>query len=213
MVELGEVGVDDRAAGGVQRDAAQDVTGRGAMDVAAVEDDVVGQLVDRRRRGAVRCEAEQHEVLHRAVQRRQGGGDLDPDQSVVVGAEVAEQRRHRVGADDPRHEPGVGRAHAGPRRRQARHRRGSDVDPARAGLVGKDEVAREAGAGGQLDDIAGLGGVERGLQVVTGVHGDDGAAHRRGVRGVQQHGRRGRKILGRRGERHRGGEDERREDD
>ena len=185
-VEVGEVGVDDRGGRAVGGETPHHVAGRGAMNVTAVERDVVGQLVERRRRNANGIVPEQNEVRVVAEPAGPGGSDLDADEPVVVRAELGGEGRHGIGTDDRRHERGMRRVHAGSRRRQSGYGRGANVDPLCARLGAQNEVPGEGGPGLELNDVAGLSPIEGSLEVAAVRDGDDLAARRR-VGGVDEH--------------------------
>src|SRR5207249_578281 len=86
-VEVSEVGVHDGSASAVSGEPAQDVAGRGTVDVAAVEGDVVRQLRHGRGRIAVGIITEQDQVGEGARLASPCGGDLDADETIVMRAE------------------------------------------------------------------------------------------------------------------------------
>ena len=65
-------------------------------------------------------------------------------------------------------------------------RRRADVDPGGPRFPGQDEVAGEGGTGLELDHVSRLGGMEGGLEIAAGLHGDELAARGRSVRGVEE---------------------------
>ena len=200
-VEVGEVGVHDGRAGAVGRETAEDVAGRGAVDVAAVEGDVVRQVGERGRGIPVDVIAEQNEVGECALPARPGRGDLDADEAVVMGPEIRAEGRQGIRADDLRHEAGLRGADSGPGRGKTGGGGGADIDPLGSGLRGQGEVADEGGARLELDDVTGVRLIQGRLQIATRVHGDELPRARRGVGRVEERERELREALGR----HRGG--------
>lgn len=134
------------------------------MDVAAIEHEVGGHL----RGTGLGVAVQQNHV----VRQRGRAGDLDADEAVVMRRRRRGDGRGRVAGDQLRHEPGLGRRDARARRRQTGMSGRADVDPARAALVRQHEVPDERAAGLELDDVAGLRGIERGLEVAAGRHRD-----------------------------------------
>ena len=65
-------------------------------------------------------------------------------------------------------------------------RRRADVDPACPRFPGQDEVPGEGGAGFDLDHVSRPGGIEGGLEIAAGAHGDELASRGRRVRGVEE---------------------------
>ena len=182
----GHVRIDHGGAAAVQREAAHDVAGRRAMDIAAVERDVVLRL----RRGghgiAVRIVTEGDQVRDRRRRIRDRRGDLDADEAIVMRAEVCRQGRVGVRADDLGHEAGLRGTDPRARRRQTGDGGGPDIDPVAARLGRQDEVAGEGGAGLQLDDVASARLVQGGLQIVARVDADDLPSDRRRIRRIEK---------------------------
>jgi len=65
-------------------------------------------------------------------------------------------------------------------------RRRTDVDPVGARFPGQGEVAGKRGTGLELDHVSRLGGLEDGLEIAAGDHGDELAARGRSVCGVEE---------------------------
>src|SRR5207248_7645244 len=128
------------------------------VDVAAVDDDVVGEFRQR-----VFVPAELYERI--GIGGR-GGGELDADEAIVVSAGGGLHRGGpvvlNIGGDDLRHGAGVRGAHAHAGSGQGGvGRRGADDDPATAGLVGQREGSGEGGTGLQHDHVTERRGVQR----------------------------------------------------
>src|SRR5207302_6810658 len=146
---------------------ADDVAGRGAVNVAAVEGDVVRQVGERGRGIPGGIIAEQDEVGERALSARPGRGDLNADEAIVMGPETGAEGRHGIRADDLRHEATLRGADTGPGRGKAGDGGGADIDPLGSGLCGQGEVAEEGGASLELDDVTGVRLIQGGLQIAT----------------------------------------------
>jgi hypothetical protein len=151
--EVGDVGVDDGGGAAVERDAAAAAHPGVPVDVAAVEDEVVGQS----RHLLLLGRAQADEVLRVASFL---WPHLDADEPEVMRARLRVQRRLRAGAHDGRHGGSMRGRDAGAWGRQAVHGGGAHYHPARAGLVRQREAAREDGARLQHDLVAGPGGVQ-----------------------------------------------------
>jgi len=174
-------------AASVQREPAHDVAGRRAVDIAAIERDVMLRL----RRGghgeAIRIVAEEDQILERDRRIRDRRGDLDTAEAVVVRPEVRRQGRVGVRTDDPGHEAGLRGTDPRARRRQAGDGGRPDINPVAARLGRQDEVAGEGGAGLQLDDVASARLVQGRLQIVARIDADDLPSDRRRIRRVEKH--------------------------
>ena len=159
-----------------------------AMEIAALERDVVRQRLERRR-----AAAELDQVDHRdAVLRR----DLDPDEPVVVRARRGDDRR-AAARHDPRHQLRVARAHAAARgRKLGLGRRRLDDDPRVARLSRQRDGAGVRGARRQREDVARRGAIDGHLQIGARGHRDGPRRCRRGPglgqprRRLARHGRR-----------------------
>ena len=186
VVRVRDVGVDNGRGSAVQGEAPRQRDSPAAVDVHAVQDDVVRHLAECR---LCRPVAEPDET---AVAGDAGpDGDLEPDQTVVVGAGQGRDRRGRVRADHLREDRGVGRGDTCARGRQARvGGGGTDDDPARPALVRQRVIAREGRARLERDHVAGLGGVDSGLKVPARSDGANSASGGRRVSGVQHDARR-----------------------
>ena len=186
--------VDNRRPRAVQHDRAADVAGRGAVDVATVEDEIGGHLGQ----GGVTARRFQgHQDVVGGARRGPRRRDLDTDEPEVVRGSRRADRRHRVGAHDLRHEIRLRRADTSARRGQARERRALHVDPAAAALGRKGEVAAIGRAGLQDDRVAGLRRVEGALKIAAGRNAGL-LARRRSVRRVESHLRELRRLSGKR---------------
>src|SRR5256886_952254 len=151
----------------VQRDsppAAQDWV---AVEIAAIDDDVVRQ--HRLARRASRTQ------LHQVVDERAGRrSDLDADEPEVMGSGRRLDRTANPGAHHHlRHDGGVRRRH--PRSGMGQATVGSTGaydDPACSRLLGQRERAPERRPGLEGDHVPRLGGVERRWEVASGRNGD-----------------------------------------
>ena len=165
----GDVGIDDGGLAGVQGDAALAAGGGVAVDVAAVDHEVVGQL----REARLVAGAEADEA---GVEAAGGGGELDADEAIVVGARVGlHGGGGAVAADDGGHLGGVG---GGDARAfgELTGTGGADEDPAAAvlGAQGDGAIGR---AGLEDDLVAGLGAVDGALEAAAGGDGDGLPGH------------------------------------
>ena len=174
LLEIGQVGIDDREGLAVQRDAPPAASDRIAVQVAAIDDDVVRQ---HRVAGLL-----PRPELHQAVDESAGlRSDLDADEPEMMSA----RRRLDHGAGPSaryqlRHHRGVrpgcpraGRGQAGVGCSSA-HR-----DPARSSLLGQRERAPKRRPGLEGNHVPGLRSVERGLDVAAGGDGDRAAGRSR----------------------------------
>ncbi len=163
LLEVGQVGIDDRQGHAVQRDAPPAAPSGIAVDVAALHDDVVRQhLLARHASGA-----ELHQVVNEGAGHRP---HLDADEPEVMGPRRGHDRATRPGAHhDLRHDGGGGRRHARSRRGQPIvGRAGAHDDPTGSALLGQCERALKRGSGLQGDHVSRLGGIENGLEVAAG---------------------------------------------
>ena len=162
VVGLDEMRVEDRRASAVQRDAPEAVPCRVAMDVDAVEDQVVGHYVERAL--LVPRRPELHQRPSRLHVRR--GRDLQPDQSVVTGAERRADCPFAGWVDDLGHGPSMPGLHSRSLGRDAGHVGGADGDPLVAITLGRqNEVAGVDRARLQHNLVARPGLVQRRLQI------------------------------------------------
>ena len=126
------------------------------------------------------------------------GPNLEQHQPPVMGARRGADRRRAVGGLKARELAAVRRADAGRGIGQSRRRRRAKDGVARSGLGRQHEVAGEGGAARQFDDVAGVGAVERRLQVLTG---SDADRDRRGAQhGLRRYAQRSRQHLNHQGE-------------
>src|SRR2546427_7980318 len=138
LMDVGEVGIDDGGGRAVDGDAVTDVAGGGAVNVAAVDHEIGGAVG-----------AEEGDVG--AAGGSPGGGDVQADEAVVVGAAGHLDRGIAAGIEDPGHQAGLGGGDAGAGSGETGERGGLEIDPAGAGLIGEGEVAGIGSAGRQDD--------------------------------------------------------------
>lgn len=166
-VALGEVRVDDRAMGSVERDAAETVVTSVAVDQQAVENEVMRDPLASTLIGP--SAAQMHQGP--GILDVRSHGDLKSHEPPVAGARHGAERPVAAGIDNPRHGGSVLRAHAIPLGRQVLHPRRADCRPATLRRArGQNEVACEGGSGLQYNLIARRSTIQDGLQVPTGGH-------------------------------------------
>ena len=146
-MEIGKVGINHRHLGAVHGDAAPDASGGGAVDIAAVEDDIGGDLPP----GSLPTFGLQVDnVIIRVGPRARGGaprGDFDPDEPVVVGGGGSCDGGRLIGGVNPGHQARMRGKDTSAGVGEKPMRRRTDVDPAGARFLGQDEVPGEGGAG------------------------------------------------------------------
>src|SRR5262249_54232755 len=183
LVDVGDVGIDYRRAGGVERYPAPRVTISDAVDVAAVDDQVVWRL---RQRSLIA--AERDNVINKVRSWRHA--KFDSDEPVVMSGRLRLYHRVGIRSDQFGHKRALGRGDSRSRRRQVGvRRRRADDDPTRAGLVGQPEIAGEGRSRLKIDHIAGPRLVDRRLNAAAS-HDVDGLSGRRNVSRIQKNARR-----------------------
>ena len=164
LFEVGEVRVDDRRLPRVHGDPPPPTFGGIAVEVTAVEDDVVRQVLER---GLSR--AEQHEIPEEGAL---AGPDLDADEAIMMRA--GRRRDHPPGRrHELRHHLRVRRIDArSGRRKGAVGGAGTHDDPVGRRLVRQLERTGEGRSGFERDDITRPRFVESRLEITPRGDGD-----------------------------------------
>ena len=167
-LDVGDIGIGDARRRAVQADAARLAERRIAVNVAAIDLEIVrharpGRTAPRSRRPAGGCRPR----LSRSARTR--GTAAGSDARRGCGGE----RRVRVGRLNLREQRRLRRIDAGGRagERRVRRRRANGDVPVTA-LGRQHEVADEGRTGLEPNRVAGRGAVDRGLQIAAGGHGD-----------------------------------------
>jgi hypothetical protein len=169
QLDICDVTLDDSGVGAVQGDAPLQSALRRAVDVAAIQEQVVGNLGEGVLFG--RAVAQSDEVADDGLVA--GLGDLQALQAIMMRARLGAQHRLvTAGRDQPWHLRSIRRAHS-PAFRQRVQRRGLEGDPVVALLTRQRERAVEGDARVQQQSIARNGGIQRCLQVLTGSDSSD----------------------------------------
>ncbi len=158
-LDLRDIGIDDGGLAAVERDAALLPFQRIAVDIAAVDDDLLRRLrAIALRRAAV---AEQDDVAGAVLRRR----ELEQLEAPVVRARGRSQRRLAIWRLDLRQQRGVRRQHSRAGLRLIRRVSRPDRDELGAVLARQHEIADVRHAGPKQDGIPRARAIDRGLQI------------------------------------------------
>ena len=184
-VRVAQIGVDDRGVGAVQGRAAEAILLRVAVNVHAIQDQVMG---GNRESVLVRTPVAQVDQGRGVLHTRQHG-DFQTDQAVVAGTEFCADCPFALGIDDLGHRMGVLGADSHRLFRKAGHVGRADSNPFAAPAFGRqDEIARVGCPGLQHDFVTRTGLVQCRLKIAARSNLDCVAGHRRrGHAGFEQY--------------------------
>ena len=173
-LHVGDVRPGDGGRRAVERDAAL-LAARGiAVDVAAIDDQIVGHAIEAGlREGAV---AERQDVSGAGLVR----SEFEEHDRPVMSARGGAQRRRPIRRLQPRQPASVLRPDALADLRQAFGCLGANRDVAGAALLRQDEVPGERRARRQFDDVSRNRTIEHRLKIASGGHLNGSAGLRQG---------------------------------